>query len=109
MSNQLNATQRKIVSLAKLQRGSQTRVEFFGDEAGISFSTYANFESGTRWPRTGNLRVLEDMLGWKPGVIDEALSSSMDPGSITLSHMKGSKSFSSARPTIQDFSNEEFF
>lgn len=108
MSNQLNATQRKIVALAEIERGTTNRRDFFGDETRISFNTYANFASGSRWPRPGNLRVIEDILGWKPGIINEALASGISPARLTLAHMRGEKSFG-ARTSIQDFSNEEFF
>lgn len=108
MSTQLNATQRKIIALAILQRGDRTRRELFGDEDRISFNTYANFESGSRWPRAGNLRVIEDLLGWKTGAIAEALASNIDPGEITLAHMNGVQSFS-GRVSIRDFSHAEFF
>lgn len=108
MSTRLNTTQNKIIGLARLQRGSQSRKDFFGNETRISYNTYANFESGSTWPRSGNMRVIEDVLGWKPGVIDEAVSSGIAPGSLTLAHMHGQKSFG-GRTSIQDFSNEEFF
>jgi len=96
------------VTLAKIERGSATRQDFFGDESRISFGTYSNFESGSRWPRPGNLRVIEDLLGWKPGVIDEALASGLAAGDLTLDHMRGKRSFG-ARMSIQDFTNQEFF
>ena len=108
MSNQLNATQRKIVALAEIERGTTNRRDFFGNETRISFNTYANFASGSRWPRPGNLRVIEDVLGWKPGIINEALVSGVSPARLTLEHMRGEKSFG-GRTSIQDFSNEEFF
>src|SRR5690625_3241107 len=108
MSNQLNATQRKIIALAKLERGSRSRKEFFGTESRISFNTYANFESGNRWPRTGNLRVIEGVLGWKPGIIDEVTASNVAAGRLTLAHMHGVQSLG-GKVSIQDFSNAEFF
>lgn len=108
MTNQLNPTQRKIVALAETERGQLTRRDFFGDEERISFNTYANFASGSRWPRPGNLLVLEEVLGWKPGVINEALASGASPARLTLAHMRGERSFG-GRTSIQDFSNEEFF
>src|SRR5690625_3284284 len=108
MSNQLSATQRKIVTLAKIERGSATRQDFFGDESHISFDTYSNLETGSHWPRQGKLRVIEELLSWKPGVIDEALTSCLAAGDLTLDHMRGKRSFG-ARMSIQDFTNQEFF
>lgn len=108
MSNQLNATQRKIVALAEEERGQLSRQDFFGGEKRISFGTYANFASGSRWPRPGNLRIIEEVLKWKPGVINQALASGIRASQLTLEHMRGAKSFGS-RTSIQDFSNEEFF
>jgi transcriptional regulator with XRE-family HTH domain len=109
MSTQLNTTQRKIIALARLQRGNRTRKELFADEDRISFNTYANFESGNAWPRAANLRIIEDLLGWKQGVIDEALASDMPAGDLTLAHMHGSMSFDGGRMSISDFSDAEYF
>lgn len=108
MSTQLDTTKRKIIALAKLQRGNRTRKELFADEDRIGFNTYANFEAGDTWPRSTNLRVIEDLLGWKQGVIDEALASDVPAGDLTLAHMNGIQSFR-GKVTIEDFSDAEYF
>lgn len=84
-------------------------MEFFGDEDRISFGTYANFESGKTWPHSGNLRVIEELLGWKRGIIDDVLVGDTAATALTLSHMHGGPVEDGQRLSIQDFSNAEFF
>lgn len=93
MSNQLHTTQDRVRALAKTARGSSGRKDVWDEKFGISFNTYANFESGKTWPRSDTLRGIEKMLGWKDGAIDEALTSGMAAGQITLAHMRGELPF----------------
>lgn len=108
MSNQLNPIQRKIARLATLSRGQRTRDQLLDEAPGISKNTYSNFESGSTWPRPATRRAIEELHGWKPGIIDDALDSGIHPSKLTLAHMRGEKSFG-GRTSIQDFSNDEFF
>lgn len=108
MSTQLDTTQRKIVALSKLQRGHRTRKDIFGDEDRIGFNTYANFEAGESWPRSRNMRVIEEILGWKPGIIDEVMASEMPAGDLTLAHMNGVQPLRGGA-SIRDFSDAEYF
>lgn len=107
MSNQLEPTQARIVALAKAERGTRTRREVFGSEAGMSFNTYANFESGQSWPRSVSLRRIEAILGWKAGAIDEAMASSMEPALIQAEHMRGTEPFAVISKSIQQFTESE--
>lgn len=107
MSNQLEPTRARIVALAKAVRGSRTRREVFGDEAELSFNTYANFESGQSWPRSSSLRRIEAILGWKNGSIDEALASGIEPALIQAEHMCGKEPFTMPNPSIRVFSESE--
>lgn len=98
MSNQLDTTHDRIRALAKTARGSSGRKGVYDEKFGISFNTYANFESGKTWPRAATLRGIEKMLGWKDGAIDEALSSGMPAGQITIAHMRGEAPFTAGAP-----------
>lgn len=89
MKDELNATQKKIIALARRERGGRTREQFFGNFHGISFNTYVNFESGSTWPRARTTRQLENLLGWQDGIIDDVMASDLSPAEITLSHMRG--------------------
>lgn len=94
MSNQLDTTRDRIRTLAKTARGSAGRKGVFDAKFGISFNTYANFESGKTWPRASTLRSIEQMLNWKDGAIDEAMAAGMEPALITMAHMRGERPFS---------------
>lgn len=107
MSNQLEPTRSRVVALAKAERGSRTRHQVFGDEDEMSFNTYANFESGHSWPRSASLRRIEAILGWKPGAIDEALASEIEPALIELEHMRGNKPFMIPTGSIREYSDAE--
>lgn len=107
MSNQLEPTQARIVALAKAERGTRTRREVFGSESGMSFNTYANFESGQSWPRSVSLRRIEAILGWKTGSIDEAMASGMEPALIQAEHMRGAEPFVTSSKSIREFSDSE--
>lgn len=109
MSTQLNATRDAIRHLSTRERGDRSRQEVHGGSDKVGINTYADFESGKRWPRAKSLRGIESILGWKQGAIDEALASGLAPGDLGLAHMRGEKSFTSTKAKIQDFSNEEFF
>lgn len=93
MSNQLDTTRDRIRTLAKTARGSSGRLDVYDGKYGISFNTYANFESGKTWPRAATLRGIEEMLGWKTGSIDDAITSGMPANQITLAHMRGEAPF----------------
>ena len=109
MNNQLEPTKAKIVALAKAARGSRSRKELFGNETGISFNTYANFESGQSWPRAAGLRRIEAILGWKNGAIDEALASGIEPAHITETHMRGDLPFTPPMSRARELSDQELF
>ena len=109
MNNQLEPTKAKIVALAKAARGSLSRRDMFGAEQGISFNTYANFESGQSWPRAAGLRRIESILGWKNGAIDEALASGVQPAHITEAHMRGDLPFTPPKSCVRELSDEELF
>lgn len=107
MENHLKATQERIVALARTERGQRTRQEVFGDEQDISFNSYANFESGSTWPRAATLRRIEAILGWVDGAIDSAMASGMEPATIQLSHMRGEEPFALPTGALQTFSEAE--
>lgn len=90
MAQNLTGLQRRIIALARHERGDRTREELFGTFNGISPNTYANFETGRRWPRARTARQIESLLGWQGGIIEDVIASGIDPDSLTLEHMRGS-------------------
>ena len=109
MSTQQDTTRRVIVYLATLERGERTRQEVHNGSDQVGINTYADFESGKRWPRSKSLRGIEHILGWKLGIIDQVLASGVDPNSLELAHMRGQKSLGESKVSIQDFSDAEYF
>ncbi|MBM7847512.1 hypothetical protein [Arthrobacter roseus] len=107
MSNQVEPTRRRLIALARTERGSRTRNEVWAGIEGLAFNTYANFESGKSWPRSSSLRRIEEVLGWKTGAIDEALASDMEPALITVAHMRGSEPFVVSTSSIQGYSDSD--
>lgn len=103
MPTQLEPTRRQLVALAKQERGTKTREEFFGDFDGMSFNTYANFESGHNWPRTGTLRALERLLGWQAGIIDAVIALEVPPAMLTLDHMHGKIPLAPPSSSLADY------
>ena len=95
--------------MAKVERGTRTRNQVFGDESELAFNTYANFETGASWPRGASLRRIERLLGWKAGAIEEALASGLDPALIDLPHMRGERPFVLPSRDIRVFSDEEIY
>lgn len=88
MVNQLNTTQQRVRTLATLARGTRSRGDVI-EGTTLSLSTYTDFETGTRWPRSATLRRIEKALGWKAGVIDEVLASGSEAELIGLEHLEG--------------------
>lgn len=107
MSNQLDTTRDRIRALAKTARGSAGRKGVYDEKYGISFNTYANFESGKTWPRAATLRGIERMLGWMNGAIDEAIFSGMDPALISLAHMRGERPFEASTTTAGPLTTDQ--
>lgn len=106
MTSQLDATQHRVRALATLSRGSKSRGELI-EGTTLSLSTYTDFETGTRWPRAATLRRIESALGWKPGVIDEATSSTMEPELIGIEHMKGIEPVTSTPRGLRSYTDAE--
>lgn len=106
MTNQLDTTQRRVRTLAILARGSRSRGEII-DGTTLSLSTYTDFETGTRWPRSATLRRIESALGWKPGIIDEVTASDIEPDLIGLEHMKGHEALVNTRPELRSYTDQE--
>lgn len=82
-------SKRKIALLAKKSRGNRPRHEIYEAPDGPSRSAYTHFENLNTWPRAATMEKIEGSLGWKPGVVNEVLSSGLEPKSITLSILRG--------------------
>ncbi|MEZ2373083.1 hypothetical protein [Arthrobacter sp. RCC_34] len=106
MQTQLDSTRNRIRALAISARGTRTREQLIQDSP-VNMSTYADFETGKRWPRAVTLRRIEELLGWKSGVIDEAMASGIEPELLELEHMAGGKTMSSTPRTLRGYSDME--
>jgi hypothetical protein len=103
VQTQVDATRKQITLLAKRQRGAKTREEFFNGFEGISFNTYANFESGVAWPRHKTLSQLERLLGWQEGIIEEIEALEVDPATLTLAHMHGDEPLATPATSLSEY------
>lgn len=106
MNEQLDTTRNRIRTLATVGRGSRSREELIADSP-VNLSTYSDFETGKRWPRAITLRRIEEILGWKGGVIDEALNSGMEPELMMLGHMKGAEPISESPRGLRSYTDRE--
>ena len=107
MQTQVDATRKQITVLAKRQRGAKTREEFFDGFEGISFNTYANFESGAAWPRHKTLTQIERLLGWQEGIIEQIEALEIDPATLTLAHMHGEEPLAPPASSLSEYRYEE--
>jgi len=107
VQTQVDATRKQITLLAMRQRGAKTREEFFDGFEGISFNTYANFESGAAWPRHKTLSQLERLLGWQEGIIEQIQALDIDPTTLTLAHMHGEKPLAPPASSLSEYPYDE--
>lgn len=106
MNAQLDTTRNRVRALAVITRGTRSREDLLTG-SGISLSTYTDFETGKRWPRSVTLRKIEKQLGWKNGVIDEFLTSGMEPSMVGLEHMRGEAAFTSPAAGLRAYTEDE--
>lgn len=106
MNAQLDTTRNRVRGLAIISRGARSREDLL-DGSSISLSTYADFEAGKRWPRSVTLRRIEEQLGWKNGVIDEFISSGMEPALVGLEHMRGEVAFVTPASGLRSYTESE--
>lgn len=108
MNAQLDTTRNRVRALAVISRGTRSREEML-EGSGISLSTYTDFETGKRWPRSVTLRRIEKQLGWNNGVIDEFITSGMEPALVGLEHMRGEAAFTSPAAGLRGYTEAELF
>lgn len=106
MNEQLDTTRNRIRTLATVARGSRSREELIADSP-VNLSTYSDFETGKRWPRAITLRRIEEMLGWKAGVIDEALNSGIKAELLEMNHMLGAEPITEAPRGLRSYTTRE--
>lgn len=106
MNEQLDTTRNRIRTLAIVARGSRSREELIAGSP-VNLSTYSDFETGKRWPRAITLRRIEEMLGWKEGVIDEAVNSGINAELLELHHMRGTEPITEAPRGLRSYTTRE--
>lgn len=106
MNEQLDTTRNRIRTLAIVARGSRSREELIADSP-VNLSTYSDFETGRRWPRSITLRRIEKILDWKPGSIDEAVSSGIKAELLEMSHLRGGQPITEAPRGLRSYTTRE--
>lgn len=106
MNKSLEVTREHVRALARLARGKTDQASAVEGQ-GISLSAYRTFEAGDTWPRNPGLRAIEQIHGWKAGIIDEVELMDIEPSMLTLEHMQGKRPLLETPKGLQQYSTTE--